>query len=89
MCLDIEPEGHIVIGEIPCGLYAVIRFKNLFKIREAWRHLWDWMKASEHDHVGWKKGEHGWVNGFEERLDWYEQTPPNEWTFDLLVQLKE
>jgi DNA gyrase inhibitor GyrI len=85
---DVEAEGDVVTGEIPCGLYAVLRFKNLHKIKDAWRHLWDWIKDSEHEHVDWKKGEHGWVNGFEERLDWHEKNPPNEWTFDLWVQLK-
>ena len=86
---DIEAEKDIAIDEIPGGLYAVLRFKNLFKIQEAWQHLWKWITESEYEHVGWKKGKHGWVNGFEERLDWYETKPPNEWTFDLWVKLKE
>ena len=86
---DVESEGDVVIGEIPSGEYAVLRFTDLSRIRDAWQRLWGWIQASEHDHVGWMKGEHGWVNGFEERLDWRDPKPPNEWTFDLWVQLKE
>ncbi len=86
---DIEPEEDIEIAKIDSGLYAVLRFKNLEKIGEAWQHLWDWIKESEYEHLGWKKGKHGWVNGFEEHLNWYEQKPQNEWIFDLWVQLKE
>jgi len=86
---DIEPEGEIEIKEIPGGLYAVLRFKDLNHIGEAWSYLWKWIEESEYEHIGWQKGEHGWVNGFEEHLNWYEQKPQNEWIFDLWVQLKE
>ncbi|MCW4026010.1 MAG: GyrI-like domain-containing protein [Candidatus Bathyarchaeota archaeon] len=86
---DIEPEGDIEIKEIPDGLYATLRFKDLNNIGEAWRYLWKWIKESKYEHTGWQKGEHGWVNGFEEHLNWYEQKPQNEWIFDLWVQLKE
>jgi len=86
---DVEPEGDIAIREIPGGLYAVLRFKNLDNIRKAWEHLWNWIKNSEYEPVDWQKGEHGWYNGFEEHLNWYEKKSPNEWVFDLWVQLKE
>lgn len=86
---DIEPEGDIRMKDIPGGLYAVLRFKNLDKIGEAWKKLWKWLEESEYEHVGWKKGEHGWVDGFEEHLNWREEKPQSEWIFDLWVQLKE
>ena len=86
---DLEPEGDLEIKEVREGLYAVLRFNNLEKIHEAWQHLWDWIRESDYEYVGWKKGKHGWVNGFEEHLNWYEQKPQNEWAFDLWVQLKE
>lgn len=86
---DIEPLDDIETQEIEGGLYGVLRFKNLEKIREAWEYLWNWIKESEYEYVGWKKGKHGWVNGFEEHLNWYEKKPQNEWIFDLWVQLKE
>lgn len=86
---DIEPEGEIEIRGISGGLYAVLRFKDLNHIGEAWSYLWKWIEESEYEHIGWQKGEHGWVNGFEEHLNWYEQKPQNEWIFDLWVQLKE
>ena len=85
---DIEPEGDVETKEIEGGLYAVLRFKNLYKIGEAWVKLWKWIEESEHEHVGWKKGEHGWVNGFEEHLNWREEKPRTEWEFDLWVKLK-
>ena len=86
---DIKPEGDLKTREIPGGLYAVLRFKNLYKIGEAWEKLWKWIEESKYEHVGWKKGEHGWVGGFEERLNWQEEKPHTEWTFDLWIQLKE
>ena len=86
---DIKPEGDIEIEEIPGGLYAVLRFKDLNYIGEAWRYMWKWIEESEYEHISWQKGEHGWVNGFEEHLNWHEQKPQNEWIFDLWVQLKE
>jgi len=86
---DIEPEDDIKIKEIPSGLYAVLRFKNLNKIGEAWEYLWKWIKERGHEHIGWKKLENGWVNGFEEFLNWYEKKPPDQWILDLWVQLKE
>jgi DNA gyrase inhibitor GyrI len=85
----IEPEGDIKMAEIKGGLYAVLRFTQLERIRDAWQRLWDWIKKSEYEHVGWKKGKHGWVNGFEEHLNWYNQKPHNEWIFDLWVELIE
>ena len=86
---DTEPERDIKISEMPSGLYAVLRFEDLGKIREAWEQLWNWTKENGYEHMGWKKGEHGWYNGFEEHLNWYEKKAPNEWVFDLWVQLKE
>jgi len=86
---DVEPEGDMEIERIPDGLYAVLRFKNLDNIRSAWQELWKWMEKGEREHIGWRKGKHGWVNGFEEHLNWHEKKPPNEWVFDLWVQLKE
>ena len=86
---DIKPEGDIKMGEIPGGLYAVLRFKNLSNITEAWEYLWRWIEDNKYEHVGWQKSEHGWVDGFEEHLNWYEKKPPSEWIFDLWVQLRE
>jgi len=77
------------MSEIPGGLYAVLGFEDLSKIREAWEQLWNWIKENGYEHIGWTKGEHGWCNGFEEHLNWYEKKAPNEWIFDLWVQLKE
>lgn len=86
---DIEPEGDIEKREIPGGLYAVLRFKDLDKMGEAWKKLWKWIEESEYEHVGWKKEEHGWVNGFEEHLNWQEEKAQTEWIFNLWIQLKE
>jgi len=85
---EVEPAGAVEIGEIPGGLYAALRFKNLENMRMAWERLWKWMEESEYEHAGWKKGEHGWVDGFEELLNHHEKSQ-NEWVFDLWVRLKE
>lgn len=85
---DVEPAGDAEIRVIPAGLYAALRFKNLENIRIAWERLWKWIEESEYEHDGWKKGEHGWVDGFEELLNHHEKSQ-KEWIFDLWVRLKE
>lgn len=39
---DAEAGGEIDIGEIPGGLYAVLGFRRLDNIGEAWERMWDW-----------------------------------------------
>lgn len=85
----LEPEGDLEESEIPGGLYAVLKFKNLFTIAEAWAKLLNWVETSPHEHAGWTKGDHGWVGGFEEHINWKEEKPPTEWVFKLWVKLKE
>lgn len=82
-CTDIE------VCELPAGLYAVIRFRDPRNIDFAWKKLWNWIEENGYESVGWKKGAHGWVNGFEEFVNWQEQKPPTEWLFDLWVAIKE
>ncbi len=84
----VEPEGDIEMVEMTDGLYAVLRFRGLDNISEAWERLWKWVGESEYEHVGWRKGEHGWCDGFEEHLNPLEESR-DEWVFDLWVQLKE
>ena len=86
---DFEPDGDLEASEIPSGLYAVLRFKNLYNMREAWAKLWKWIEESPYEHIGWKQGNHGWVGNFEEHLNWKEENPQTEWIFDLWVKLKE
>ena len=85
---DVEAGEEIDIDEIPGGLYAVLGFKGLDNIGEAWERMWDWIGGSKYDHVGWRKGEHGWCDGYEENLTPLEKDP-EKWVFDLWVQLKE
>lgn len=85
---DVEPVGDIGISEIQGGLYAALKFKNLENIRIAWEQLWKWIEKSDYEHAGWRKGEHGWVDGFEELLTPHEK-PQKEWILDLWVRLKE
>jgi effector-binding domain-containing protein len=87
---NVKPDGDIDVKEIPSGSYAALRFKNIEKMGEAWGKLLKWVDESGHKQVGLKKTERGWANsGYEELLNWYENKPPNEWVFDLWVQLKE
>ena len=85
---DVEPEGDIDIREIPGGLYAALRFKGLNNIKDAWERMWSWIDESDYEYIGWKKGEYGWCNGFEEHLNPLEESM-KDWIFDLWVQLKE
>jgi len=87
---EVTSEGEVDIFEIPGGLYAVLRFKGLENIQNAWQYLWNWIKEHGHEHVGWTKGEYGWHDGFEEHLNPLEDRNRVEnWVFDLWVQLKE
>jgi DNA gyrase inhibitor GyrI len=84
---EYRPQGDFRVVEIDGGVYAVLRFTNLFNIQDAWQHLWNWIKEHDYEHSGMTKGKHGWVNGFEEYRNWYEHKPPDEWEFDLWAQL--
>ena len=86
---DRKTDSGIETSEVPAGLYAVLRFRDLRNISLAWETLWSWLEKSEYEYAGWHKGHHGWVNGFEEQVNWQEQKPPTEWIFDLWVKLKE
>ena len=55
--------------------YAVLRFKNLNKIREAWEKLWKWFENSEYTSLDWRKSEHGWIDGYEEHVNSQEEKP--------------
>lgn len=85
---DVELEDGIDVLEIPHGLYAVLRVESLDNLGEAWERMWNWIGESEHEHVGWRKGEHGWCDGFEENLTPLEKDP-EKWVFDLWVKLRE
>jgi effector-binding domain-containing protein len=85
---DVEAEDSLEIREIPGGLYAALRFKGLENIAEAWGRIHGWVEESEYEMVDWRRGEHGWVNGYEEHLNPGEESQ-SEWVFDLWIQLKE
>lgn len=89
---DFASADDVETKTLPVGLYAVLRFKNLFMIHDAWMHLIQWVQDNGHEQVGMYKGEHGWVNsGFEELLNWQEisnKKPPTEWSFNLWLQIK-
>ncbi len=86
---NLKTNADTETSEVPAGLYAVLRFRDLRNINLAWEKLWLWIEKSVYEQAGWYKGNHGWVNGFEEQVNWQEQKPPTEWIFDLWVQLKE
>ncbi len=86
---DIMPEEDIGVREIPGGSYVAFRVHNLSDLTEGWKKFWALIELSDYKHVGVTKGEKGWVNGFEEHINWQEEKPPQEWIFDLWVQLKQ
>jgi len=89
---DFAQEGDVEMKALPEGLYAVLRFTNLFAMHDAWMRLIKWAKDNGHEQVGVGKNEHGWINsGFEELLNWQEinQKPPTEWAFDIWLQIKK
>ncbi len=86
---SIRPEDEIKIDEMHGGTYAVLSSTSLDRIGEAWKFLWSWIENSGYEFIGWKKGEYGWVNGFEEHLNPFKDKPISEWIFDLWIPLKE
>jgi len=48
-----------------------------------------WIENNPYESADWIKGNHGWVGGYEEHLNWKEEKPPTEWIFKLWVKLKE
>jgi hypothetical protein len=42
-------------------------------------------RESDYEFTGWKKGEHGWVDGYEEYLNPFDNKPSNEWLFNLMI----
>lgn len=84
------PEEGIKKKTLQGGLFAVLRFKNLFTMQDAWISLMKWVKENGHQEVGVIKTENGWVNsGFEELINWEETIPPSEWIFDIWLQIKQ
>ena len=86
---NVKLEGDVDLKEVAGGSYAVLRVTGLEKIGEAWRKLWKWFEENKREHAGFRKEEHGWVDGYEEHVNWQENKPPSEWVFDLWVKLKE
>ena len=81
--------NDIEISEIPSGLYAVLRFKDIRNISFAWNKLWTWIEEKGYEYAGWLKGKHGWVSGFEEQVNWQENATPTKWIYDLWLPLEE
>ncbi|MFC1803945.1 GyrI-like domain-containing protein [Thermoproteota archaeon] len=83
-----EADGEIIAGEISGGLYAVLKSTFLIGITHAWLSLWRWLDESEYEFIGWRKGEHGWVNGYEEYLNPFDDKTQDEWLFNLMIPIK-
>ena len=47
------------------------------------------MEESKREPIGMEKGEYGWVDSYEEHLNWREKKPLAEWVFALWLKLKE
>ncbi|MGD6933686.1 MAG: GyrI-like domain-containing protein [Candidatus Bathyarchaeia archaeon] len=87
---DVKPSSEVVIRNIPEGLYATLRVKGVFEIPKGWNALFSMAEASGYKRVGVLRRVYGWVNaGFEEIVNWQQQTNPNEWVVNLWLQLKE
>ncbi|MFZ3167897.1 MAG: GyrI-like domain-containing protein [Candidatus Methanoperedens sp.] len=52
---DIELDVDIDMRQIPCGQYAVLRFKNPDNIGNAWEHLWSWIRENKYEYIGCRK----------------------------------
>jgi DNA gyrase inhibitor GyrI len=87
---DAKATEEVQIKEIPTGLYAVLENQKLASLYEGWKQLFTWVKANGYEAVEVNRGDYGWFNSaFEELANWQENKAPNEWIFNLWVQLKE
>lgn len=85
----VKPKKGLINGEIPGRSYAVLRTTSFKEMTDAWENLWKWVEASEYEFIGWKKGEHGWVNGYEELANPNNYNSPFSGGFNLWIPLKE
>lgn len=85
----IEETNEVKNGEIPGGYYAILRSTTISQMFESWSALWTWLEKSEYTHTGWIKGEFGWESGYKENLSLYDDIPPEEWKFNLLIPVKK
>jgi hypothetical protein len=51
--------------------------------------LWRWLDESEYEFIGWRKEEHGWVSGYEEHLNPFDNKTQNELLFNLMIPIKK
>jgi hypothetical protein len=87
---DIKPSKEVVVRDIPDGLYATLRVKGVCEIPQGWRALFAMAEASGYKPVGVLRQVYGWVTaGFEEIINWQQETSPNAWAINLWLQLKE
>lgn len=87
---ESEPNNEVTIKSIPAGLYALNKVKGVFDIPKGWKALLAMVESSGYKQVGVSKQENGWVNaGFEEFVNWRIEGTPNEWVFNLWLQLRE
>ena len=87
---EIKPSREIVVRNIPDGLYATLRVKGVFEIPQGWKALFSMVEASGYKPVGVSRQIYGWVTaGFEEIVNWQQETSPDAWIICLWLQLKE
>lgn len=84
----IDETSEVKNGEIPGGYYAVLRHTTISEMSRSWPALWKWLEDSDYSHTGWSKGDYGWESGFEENISLYENLPPDEWKFKLMIPVK-
>ncbi len=88
--LSHSPKGELELAEFPGGKFAMLRITGIEQIQSGWQSLSDWVQASNYAQASIGKISDGWVLGFEERVDWYnEDNPYTEWVFNLMLPLKE
>ncbi|XHH10439.1 MAG: GyrI-like domain-containing protein [Candidatus Bathyarchaeia archaeon] len=87
---DVKPSREIVIRNIPEGLYATLRVKGVAEIPAGWQALFSMVESAGYKQVGVLRRVYGWVNaGFEEIVNWQQQSDPMDWVINLWLQLKE
>ncbi len=87
---DVKSSSEVVIRNIPEGLYASLRVKGIAEIPQGWKALFSMVESAGYKQAGVIRRVYGWVTaGFEEIVNWQQETSPEAWIINLWLQLKE
>ena len=87
---NVNPSKELILQSMPEGLYATLRIRGVAGIPNGWHALFRMVESAGYVPVGVCRQLYGWVTaGFEEIVNWQQQTASQERIIDLWLQLRE